>query len=101
MQKLTNNILVVSVEIVEHRLYGLVFIVTLHLLHLSQLDIIDAFTNPFIPIHPMLRIEFDASQLHRQCFIVKGRISGEKIKIKWVNLESIIENDERQSHLKD
>ena len=100
-KKEKNSIFMLDIYIIDKCLQSPAFVIPLQFLHLCQLDIVDALTNPFVPIHAVISIELHAAELHGECFIIEDGIPWKKVKIKWVYLESAIEHHQRQTQLKD
>jgi len=90
-----------DIDVIDKCLQSPAFVISLQFLLLCQLDIVDALTNPFVPIHAIISIELDAAELHGECLIIEDGIPWKKIKIEWVYLESAIEHHQRQTQLKD
>jgi hypothetical protein len=57
------------------------------------LNIVDALSNPFIPIHSIICVEFDTAQLHAEHFIVEDRIPREEVKIEWIDFKLALEDN--------
>lgn len=94
-----NNILVFNEKVIHEGSKSFVLIIPLQLFDLSELNIVDSLTYPFVPIHAVVRVELHAAKLHGQCFIVKDRISGKEVKVKRIDLEASIKDNEGNAQL--
>jgi hypothetical protein len=69
------------------------------LLFFRQFDVIDSLPNPFVPIHSVLGVKFDAAELHVNVLVEGEGVSGEEVEIVGVYFPFIFEDGDGQSEL--
>lgn len=96
-----HDILILGVERVHEGLQRPVPITALNLLHLSQLDVVNALADPLVPVHAVIGVELDAAKLHGEGLVVEDGVPREEVEIEGIDLEPVLEDDEGQSQLQD
>lgn len=70
-------------------------------MHLRNGHIIDALSDPFVPIHPAISVELHAAQLQVDVLVVGDWVPREEVKIEGVDRQPVLEGYKGDAQLHD